>query len=73
MFVNTRTGDLVEFVYTNHEGKVATRRVIVRGFKYGANAWYPENQWFLHTYDLDKEAPRSFALANIQATSFRVQ
>lgn len=56
----------LEFVYTNHRGETAKRRVIFRALSFGTTEYYPELQWLIEAFDLDKEAVRVFALKNIK-------
>ena len=57
------------FIYTNHRGETKTRRVEFVGLDFGSNDWYPEEQWFMRTQDLDKFQTRSFALNKIDIGS----
>lgn len=54
------------FRYTNHEGKTAMRRVIPCSLRYGRSDHYPEDQWLVEAYDLDRKNWRTFALNNIE-------
>lgn len=51
-----------KFAYLNHRGRTSQRRVTPLRFYYGSTTYYPEPQWLLHAYDLDKNAIRDFAL-----------
>lgn len=59
------TGDQLSFDYTNYRGETSVRHVIFIGLDYGENKWYPEPQWFMRTWDCEKQAYRSFALNKI--------
>lgn len=52
----------IHMKYTNHQGKTSNRRVVPLDFFYGTTAWHSNEQWFMHAFDLDKQAERSFAL-----------
>lgn len=65
-------GEVLEFDYLNHRGVVEKRRVIFKGLDHGDNEWYPERQWFMRTYDLAREADRSFALNRIDGDAIVV-
>lgn len=58
--------DIVKFNYKNHRGVVAERHVRNPRlqFEYKPGFGYQPG-WFLHGFDLDKQAPRSFALSHI--------
>jgi predicted DNA-binding transcriptional regulator YafY len=60
-----RPGDILVFDYENYKGITSTRLVRFEALDYGDNDWYPERQWFMRCYDMDKKAARSFALAKI--------
>lgn len=53
------------FRYINHRGGITDRRVISRRLLYGSTEYYPEPQWLLECWDLDKNDYRTFALKNI--------
>jgi len=53
------------FSYRNWRGEVSGRRVIHPMLHHGCTEWYPEPQWLLRAYDLDKGAERTFAVSNI--------
>lgn len=55
----------VIFWYRNHRGAEAYRRVIPIELREGTSEYYPEKQWLLRAYDLEKEAIREFALAKM--------
>ncbi len=58
---------VLKFLYTNHRGELATRSVVNPVFFYGATEYYPDVQWLVSAFDLEKDAQRTFALNNIQA------
>lgn len=59
--------DEVRFEYKNHAGKIATRRVMPLEIWFGSTQFHPKEQWMLKAYDLDKEADRDFAIADIHS------
>lgn len=63
---------VLSFPYTNHRGVNETRRVVFLGLDYGSNVFYPEPQWLMRTFDLDRKDYRSFALAKIDPGSIVV-
>lgn len=58
--------DLVEFLYTNHKDRTAIRHVRPIRIWFGSTAWYPNPQWLLEAFDLDKMATRDFALSSME-------
>ena len=57
----------IKIVYTNYRGETALREVLPQRVWFGSTDWHPEEQWLLDAIDLDKGAPRSFALRDIQS------
>ena len=53
------------FVYRNHRGEVAVRRVMPGRVWYGRTPWHPGACWLLRALDLDKDEERDFALDHI--------
>lgn len=66
-------GALLTFPYTNHKGEYGIRTATFAGIEYGSNEWYPDPQWFIRTWDLDKNAARSFALNLIDPTQLIIK
>ena len=60
-----RGGETLTFVYRNWRGEVAERKVIPLSVHYGATEWHPEPQWLMRAFDLDKQAERDFAMADM--------
>lgn len=57
----------ISFLYLNHRGEVATRRVQPEGIEWLPNPGYGyEPGWFLRGFDMDRAAIRSFRLSHIQ-------
>lgn len=57
----------IRIVYTNYRGETAQRNIVPQRLWFGATSWHPEEQWLLEAIDIDKGAPRSFALRDIKA------
>ena len=57
---------VVRFIYRNHRGETATRRVIPTRIEYTATPWHPEPQWILWAVDLDRRENRGFAMSEIR-------
>lgn len=57
-----------EFIYKNHRGEIAKRRVILTTLWFGESnlQYYQGDKWFIDAKDIDKDAYRTFALENIQ-------
>lgn len=53
------------FTYRNYRGEVSTRRVLPIKIYFGPTQWHPIPQYLLRALDLDKEAVRDFAWADI--------
>lgn len=57
--------------YRNHRGEVAWRRIGLEPNAahfhvwFGSTEWHPQHQWFLRAFDLDKDALRDFAMADV--------
>jgi hypothetical protein len=56
---------ILEFTYSNYKGEIAERRVSARYLWNGETEYHPDPQWLLHAYDIDKAAPRDFAVKDI--------
>lgn len=59
------SGPSIRFVYTNWRGETAPRRARLLGLRRGSTEWHPRPQWLLRAVDLDKNAEREFAVADI--------
>ena len=55
--------------YTNWRGERSVRRIQPVEIRWGSTQWHPEAQWLLAAVDLDKQAPREFALCDIHRIS----
>jgi hypothetical protein len=56
----------LQFDYVNWRGTPGRRRVRPTGIRYGTTEWEKEPGWLLDAYDLDKQAPRTFALVRMR-------
>ncbi len=54
----------IRVAYRNHRGEVAERRIIPVGLRFGATRWHPDLQWLLDCWDIEKDAERTYALAD---------
>lgn len=57
----------MELDYTNWRGERALRQVLPQRLYEGETEWHPERQRLLDALDLDKNAQRSFCMADISA------
>lgn len=57
---------ILHFIYTNHRGETAARRVVNPLLFFGATEYYPETQWLMYAFDIDKDNSRTFAVKNIK-------
>jgi predicted DNA-binding transcriptional regulator YafY len=55
----------VEIEYTNYRGESALRRVVPMRIWFGESEWHKGPQWFMDALDLDRQAERSFAMADV--------
>ena len=55
----------VEFTYTNWKGETKQRRAVLTCLWWGSNEWHKEPQLLVYGYDLDKKAPRTYAVKDI--------
>lgn len=68
--MNTQ-GPVVKFLYTNHRGELRSVRVAPGGSVwFGSTEHYPQPQALFTAWDLDREAPRTYALAFVHAWNF---
>jgi hypothetical protein len=56
----------VRILYKNYKGETAWRSIVPGQIRFASNEWHPQDQWLLDAFDLDKAAPRSFALNEIR-------
>lgn len=53
--------------YTNYKGISSVRKIIPKEIYFGSNQWHKKPQWLLKAFDLDKNAERNFAMADIHS------
>ncbi len=56
------------FLYLNHRGHRAIRRVQVLDMRWGTTEWYPKPGWLLRALDLDRNVEREFYMLNMSPT-----
>jgi len=59
---NNQYSTAIMFMYSNHEGKVERRSAATIDVFYGTTEYYPEPQWLLKAWCLDRQAERIFAM-----------
>lgn len=64
--------DIVTFIYTNYKGITAQRVVRPIRLWFGSTAWYPEAQWLLESFCLDKQATRDFGMKGIHSSTWKM-
>jgi hypothetical protein len=64
--VNLPSSREVSILYRNWKGEVAWRRIVPLSISFESSQWHPVPQWIMRALDIDKEAERSFAIADIQ-------
>lgn len=55
--------------YTNWRGERSKRRIVPWKMMWGSNEWYPEYQWLLRAYDVEKKETREFAMTGVHSWS----
>jgi hypothetical protein len=55
----------ISFTYKNWKDEVNERRAVLSSLWWGSNEWHPEPQLLVNGYDLDKKAPRIYAVKDI--------
>ncbi|MCK9361747.1 WYL domain-containing protein [Patescibacteria group bacterium] len=58
----------VVFFYKNHRGEIEERHVVPESIEFSLvyhGDYHPQPGWYLNGFDLDRQARRSFLLANI--------
>lgn len=59
--------DQVVIGYTNYKGVSSVRSIIPKEIYFGSNKWHKKPQWLLKAFDVDKNADRHFAMADIHS------
>ena len=57
---------MIRILYRNYKGEVSYRTIIPKSIDFIATKWHPEEQWILTAFDIDKNADRGFAIADIK-------
>lgn len=57
----------VSILYKNWKGETDWRWILPLNIYFGKTEWHPEYQWLMEAFDLDKRAPRTFAVKDIQS------
>ena len=57
---------VAKFNYKNYKNIINERVVNPIKLYYGNTKWYPDNQWLLEAYDIEKKDIKIFAMKNIQ-------
>lgn len=70
MFGSLKAGGVYAFVYTNWKGERAPRLAQFEGVQFGSNEYHPEPQFFLKMLCLERGEIRSFAIKDIEPTTF---
>jgi predicted DNA-binding transcriptional regulator YafY len=55
----------VSIYYRNHRGETSWRHIAPQKIWWGETEWHKGRQWLLQAWDLDKNAMRDFALADV--------
>lgn len=58
-------GQDVEIDYTNYRGERTIRHILPLAWRFGHTEYHTEDQWLLRALDLDKQALRDYAVADI--------
>ena len=56
----------VRILYKNYKGETGWRLIVPETVRFASNEWHPQAQWLLDAFDLEKGAPRSFAMSEIR-------
>lgn len=56
---------IMRFGYTNYKGEYSVRDVVPKRMFFGESAWNAKPQYVMEAFDLDRQAMRSFALADM--------
>lgn len=57
---------VIQIRYTNYKGETAVRRIVPIRIRFAASEWHPGEQWLMDAFDVDRQAERSFAMADIR-------
>lgn len=59
--------EVCKVLYTNWKGETAVRRIVPRGIRFGSTEYHKEPQQLLDVWDVEKNAPRTYAMKDIHA------
>ena len=62
---NLKQGENVFFTYANYRGETSKRHVKPIEIRFTSTKWYPEIQWLLKAYNLEKKSIREFSFKYI--------
>lgn len=57
-------GEPIEVVYTNHQEAKLERSITPLSVRWGSTEYHTKPQWLLEVWDHDREALRTYALAD---------
>lgn len=63
----------IRVYYSNWRGETAWRTIIPKEIYFGENQYHPHPQWMLRVFDVEKNAPRDYALRDIKEWDFSTQ
>jgi len=55
----------IKVKYKNYQGITSIRTIIPQKIYYGSTDYHKENQWLMDVFDVDKDAPRTYAMMDI--------
>jgi predicted DNA-binding transcriptional regulator YafY len=58
--------DKVTFTYKNYRGEISVRLVRPIMIAFGETGYHPGPQWYLHAWDVNKNAERTFTMKDIK-------
>lgn len=62
-----KTDERIIIDYTNWRAERSTRTIIPKSIYFGSNEFHKEPQWLLMAHDVEKDAPRTFAMLSIHS------
>lgn len=69
---NLIPGQGIEVRFLNYRDEWETRHLLFQGVDYGSNSYYPDAQWFLRAWDVERGEPRSFPLVRLDPQSLTI-
>jgi len=60
-----KSNKLVKVKYKNWQGEISIRTIIPQNIYYGNTEYHKEDQWLLEVWDVEKDAPRTYAMLDI--------